>query len=90
MFLNKFVLSEDMCQALVEIIRNGATNIVSNGSFNTISPIGPAGTSAVILAPSTVGNKNTGQTAGTGSQAQKHHCRPTTVNRLVSFHPLQY
>ena len=42
-----------MCQALTEGIRNGTASIVSDGSFNPNSPIGPVGTSAVILAPST-------------------------------------
>ena len=51
--LDKFVLPEDMCQFLVECIRNGTTSIVSDNSFNLASPIGPVGTSAVILAPST-------------------------------------
>ena len=44
---------KDMCQAMVEGIRNGTASIVSDGSFNRVSPIGPVGTSVVILAPST-------------------------------------
>ena len=51
--LDKFVLPEDMCQALSNGIRNGTASIVSDGSFNPTSPIRPIGTSAVILAPST-------------------------------------
>ena len=41
-----------MCNNLIEGIQNGAASIVSNGS-DAAFPIGPAGTSAVILAPST-------------------------------------
>ena len=51
--LDKFVLPEDRYQALSDGIRNGTANIVSDGSFNPTSPIGPVGTLAVILAPST-------------------------------------
>ena len=42
-----------MCINLVEGIRNGTASIVSDGFFEQNSPIGQAGTSAVILAPST-------------------------------------
>ena len=52
-FLDAFVLPKDMCQALINGIRNGTASIVSDGSFNPASPIGPVGTSAVILAVST-------------------------------------
>ena len=55
--LDKFVLPEDNCQALSNGIRNGTASIVSDGSFNPSSPIGPVGTSAVILAPSIEGPK---------------------------------
>ena len=51
--LDKFVLLEDMCQALSDGIRNGTASIVSDGSYNSTSPIGPVGTLAVILALST-------------------------------------
>ena len=51
--LDKFALPEDMCQALSDRIRNGTTFIVLDGSYNSTSPIGPVGTSAVIMAPST-------------------------------------
>ena len=51
--LDKFVLPEDNCQALNDGIPNGTASIVSDGSFNPASPIGPVGTLAVILAPST-------------------------------------
>ena len=46
--LDKFVLSEDMCQALVERISNDTASVISDGSFNRDSPIGPVGTSTVI------------------------------------------
>ena len=42
-----------MCNSLVEEIRYGTANIVSDGSFEQNSFIGQTGTSAVILAPST-------------------------------------
>ena len=51
--LDKFVLPKDMCQALSDRIRNGTASILSDGSFNLTSPIGPVSTSAVILVPST-------------------------------------
>ena len=51
--LDKFALPKDMCQALSDGIRNGTASIVSDGSYNSSSPIGPVGTSAVIMAPST-------------------------------------
>ena len=42
-----------MCNNLVKGIRNGTASIVSDGSFERNSTISQAGTSAVILAPST-------------------------------------
>ena len=51
--LDKFILPKDVYQVLVERISNGTASIVSDGSFNRASPIGPVGTSVVILAPST-------------------------------------
>ena len=39
--------------ALIEGIVNGTASIVSDGSFKEETLIGPAGTSAVVLAPST-------------------------------------
>ena len=51
--LDRFFPPADMCNNLVEGIRNGTASIVSDESFERNSPIGPAGTSAVILAPST-------------------------------------
>ena len=42
-----------MCQSLVEGICNGTASIVSSDSSNPASPIGPFGTLAVILEPST-------------------------------------
>ena len=47
------MLPEDGCQALNDGIRNGTAHIVLDGSFNPTSSIGPVGTLAVILAPST-------------------------------------
>ena len=52
--LDKFILPEDMCNSLVDGIRNGTASIVSDRSFAPNSPIGKAGISAVILAPSTI------------------------------------
>ena len=46
-----------MCNSLVDGIRNGTASIVSDGSYEESSPIGKAGTSAVILAPSTTSQK---------------------------------
>ena len=51
--LDRFFLPTDMCNNLVEGIRNDTASIVSDGSFKRNSSIGQAGTSAVILAPST-------------------------------------
>ena len=51
--LDKFALPKDRCQALSDGIRNGTASIVSDGSYNSSSPIGPVGTSDVIMAPST-------------------------------------
>ena len=51
--LDKYQLPSDECRALVDGIVAGTASIVSDGSFNPESLTGPAGTSAVILAPST-------------------------------------
>ena len=51
--LNQKHLPADGCLALVAGIVAGTTSIVSDGSFNLESLIGPAGTSAVVLTPST-------------------------------------
>ena len=51
--LDQFHLPTDNCLALVAGIAAGTVSIVSDGSFNPESLIGPAGTSAVVLAPST-------------------------------------
>ena len=51
--LDQYHLPLDDCLVLVAGIVAGTTSIVSNGSFNAESLIGPAGTSAVVLAPST-------------------------------------
>ena len=51
--LDRFFPLTDMCNNLVEGIRNGSASIVSDEFFERNSPISPAGTSAVILAPST-------------------------------------
>ena len=50
--VDKFILPEDGCTDLVEGIRLGTACVVSDGSFDAASPIGPAGFSAVILASS--------------------------------------
>ena len=51
--LDQYHLPSDGCLALVAGIVSGTASIVSDGSFNPESLIGPAGTSAVVLAPST-------------------------------------
>ena len=51
--LDRFCLPADGCLALVVGIAAGTASIASDGSFNPESLIGPAGTSAVVLAPST-------------------------------------
>ena len=51
--LDKFALPEGMFQALSDRIRNGTASIVSDGSYNSTSPIGPVGMLAVTMAPST-------------------------------------
>ena len=51
-FVGFISLPEDMCQVLCNRIRNGTVSTVSDGSYNSSSPIGPVGTSAVIMAPS--------------------------------------
>ena len=50
--LDQYHLPSDGCLALVAGIVAGTANIVSNGSFNTESLIGPAVTSVVAIAPS--------------------------------------
>ena len=42
-----------MCHSLAEGIRKGTASVVSDGSFEANAAIGPVGTSAVIIAPST-------------------------------------
>ena len=51
--LHKYHLPSDECHALVDGIVAGTASIVSDGSFNPESMMGPTGTSAVVLAPST-------------------------------------
>ena len=51
--LDKYHLPLDGCLTLVAGIVARTASIVSDGSFNPESLIGPAGTSAVVLAPST-------------------------------------
>ena len=51
---DKSILPKDICNSLVDGIRNGTVSIVLDGSFEPNSPIGKAGTLAVILAPSTI------------------------------------
>ena len=81
--LDKFVLPKDMCQFLVGKISNSTASIVSDSSFNPASPIGPVGTSAVILAPLTECHPNRGEKDGIGSLVQQHHSRPIAVHWLV-------
>ena len=52
--LDKFILPEDMCNSLVDGIKNSTASIVSDGSHEASSPIRKSGTLAVILAPSTI------------------------------------
>ena len=59
--LDKFILPEDMCSSLVDSIRSGTASIVSDGSYEANSSIGKAGTSSVILSPSSIiCQRNTG------------------------------
>ena len=51
--LDQFHLPTDNCLALVAGIVAGTASIVSDGSFNPESLLGPASSSAVVLAPST-------------------------------------
>ena len=51
--LDRFFPPKDMCSSLVEGIINVTASIVSDGSYEPNSSISKAGTSAVILAPST-------------------------------------
>ena len=51
--LDKVFLPDDNCQAFCTGIRNDTASIVSDGSFNSSSRMGPVGTLAVIMAPST-------------------------------------
>ena len=56
--LDKYQLPSDECRALVDCIVAGSASIVSDGSFNPESSTGPAGTSTVVLAPSTEWSAN--------------------------------
>ena len=51
--LDQYHLPSNDCLAPVAGIETGTASIVSDGSFNPESLIGLAGTSAVVLAPST-------------------------------------
>ena len=53
LLLDQYQLPLDDCLALVAGIVAGTASIVSNGSFDPESLIGPAGTSVVVFAPST-------------------------------------
>ena len=64
--LDIFILPEDGCADLVEGIRIGTACGVSDGSFDAASPIGPAGSSAVILASSILCHKKFGPRDATG------------------------
>ena len=56
--LDKFSISEEKCNNLAKGINEGTASVVSDGSFKRESPMGPAGTSAVILSPTDTSNKN--------------------------------
>ena len=81
--LDKFVLPEDTCQALSEGIRNGTASIVSNGYFNPSSPIGPVGTSAVILTPLREFLKRHWAKGCNWVTGPHHHSRCIVVNWLA-------
>ena len=55
--LDKYIPSDDHCNDLVESIRLDTASIVLDESFNPASLLGPAGSSAVIIASSTKYNK---------------------------------
>ena len=71
--LDKFILPEDGCNNLVEGIRLGTACAVLDGPFDAASPIGPAGSSAVILVSSISCHKKIGQRAVTGLLVLNHH-----------------
>ena len=48
--LDKFILPVDRCNDLVEGIILGTACVISDGSFDAVSTIGPANSSAYILA----------------------------------------
>ena len=50
--LDKVLLPDNNCQAFCRGITNGTASVVSDGSFNPSSTMGPVGTSGVIMAPS--------------------------------------
>ena len=78
--LDKFVLPKDMCQALIDEIQNSIASVVSDGSFNPASPIGPVGTSTVILASSTEYLPRYWAKGRNWVTVQQHRSRPITVN----------
>ena len=47
--LDHYLLPNNNCSNLVEGITRGTASIVSDGSFDPASPIGPVGSSAVIF-----------------------------------------
>ena len=49
--LEKFDIIEEKCNNLVKGITEGTACVISDKYFNPNSPIGPTGTSTVILAP---------------------------------------
>ena len=51
--LDHYLLPNNNCSNLVEGIIRGTASTVSDSSFDPASPIGPAGSSAIILASST-------------------------------------
>ena len=56
--LDKLDITEEKCNNLAKGITDGTACVISDGFFNPNSPIGPAGTSAVILAPSDTSEKS--------------------------------
>lgn len=56
--LDKYELPQDNCVRLATGIIQGTASIVSDGSFNPDSPIGPTGTSVVVLTHSIDCEKN--------------------------------
>ena len=56
--LDRFCIPSNDCRAIAYGLSQGTASFVSNGSFCRDSPIGPSGTSSVIVAPETDCNSN--------------------------------